>query len=167
MGRLKGFTLLEMMVVVIIMGIIFMVALPSFTSMMKEYRTGAQVNDFISALAQARSEAVKRGVNVTVAAVGGDFLEGWQVTGGGDVFQEREALNGMALCSGCAGATNPSPSGFVFNQLGAVTVLGVTPSNAGGVIAFMPENCKTGTNSVRQVWVNRMGRVTTTRQPCP
>lgn len=159
MGRLKGFTLLEMMVVVVIMGIIFMVALPSFTALVQDFRVGAQVNDFVSALAQARSEAVKRSINVTVTAVdGGDFLGGWQVKSATDVFQEREALSGMALCSSCAGATNPSS--FVFNQLGAVPA-------GGGVVAFMPKNCKTGAKSVRQVWVNRMGRVITTRQPCP
>lgn len=160
MGRVKGFTLVELMVVVVIMGIIFMVALPGFTVLIQDFRTGAQVNDFVSALAQARSEAVKRGINVTVASSGGDFLDGWTVTGAGEVFLEHEALNGMAFCSGCAGATSPVPSSFVFNQLGAVPA-------GGGVVAFMPENCKTGAKAVRQVWVNRMGRVTTTKQTCP
>ena len=161
MGRLKGFTLLEMMMVVVIMGIMLMVAVPSFTNMVQDQRVGSQVNDFIAALAQARSEAVKQGVNVTITAVGSDFLGGWQVTNtSGQIFQQHEALNGMKFCTGCAGATNPVPSNFVFNQLGAVPA-------GGGVIAFMPQNCKSGSNSVRQVWVNRMGRVTTTRQLCP
>lgn len=161
MGRLKGFTLLEMLLVVVIMGIMLMVAVPNFTNMVQDQRAGSQVNDFIAALAQARSEAVKQGVTVTITAVGSDFLGGWQVkNASGQVFQQHEALNGMRFCTGCAGATNPVPSSFVFNQLGAVPA-------GGGVIAFMPQNCKSGSNSVRQVWVNRMGRVTTTRQLCP
>jgi type IV fimbrial biogenesis protein FimT len=66
MKKQTGFTLVELMVAVAILAILLTVGLPQ----MKVYFQGARMvtntNDLIAAMALARSEAVKRGLRVTI-----------------------------------------------------------------------------------------------------
>ena len=66
MNRRSGFTLLELMVTLAIVAIVLTVGIPSFREMMRENRLATQTNEFLAALALARSEALKRGVRVTL-----------------------------------------------------------------------------------------------------
>jgi len=82
-----GFTLIELMIVLSIAAILASIAAPSFQWIMSRTRLSTQANDLITALSLARSEAVKRGVRVTVCksssgtgcTTGGDFQQGWIV----------------------------------------------------------------------------------------
>lgn len=62
----RGFTLIEMLVTLSIAAIMLTIAVPSFRIFLLNTRITSQTNDFVLALASAKSEAVKRGVNVTV-----------------------------------------------------------------------------------------------------
>lgn len=87
----KGFTLIELMVTIAVLGILLALAAPSFQSTIRNNRIAAISNDLISALNLARSEAVKRGRQVTVCKVAnpsatapacstsGNWAAGWQV----------------------------------------------------------------------------------------
>lgn len=61
-----GFTILELMITVAVLAIMVGIGIPSFQDMMRRNRLAAHTNTFVGALAIARSEAVKRGVPVTV-----------------------------------------------------------------------------------------------------
>lgn len=63
-----GFTLVELMVAITVFAIVAAVAIPSFTDMINNYRSVALAEDFVSALNYSRSEAVKRGTNVSICA---------------------------------------------------------------------------------------------------
>lgn len=80
MKKITGFTMIEIMLTIAIAGILAAVAMPSFTNMKKNNCLTTSVNSLVSSLQRARSEAVKRRTNVTVAAVGGDWSNGWNVT---------------------------------------------------------------------------------------
>jgi len=62
----SGFTLIELLVTISIAAIITTVAVPSFTSMIKNNRATFQANALLAGLNLARSESIKRGQRVTV-----------------------------------------------------------------------------------------------------
>lgn len=64
-----GFTLLELMVTVAIAAILMGVAIPSFNATIRSNRLTTYTNDLVTALNLARSEAIRRGVPVTVRKV--------------------------------------------------------------------------------------------------
>jgi type IV fimbrial biogenesis protein FimU len=73
MGRLKqsrGFTLIELMIVVALLGIFAAIAVPSFTSFTNNNRTQAASNELLSFLQYARSTAVQNN-STYIACLGG------------------------------------------------------------------------------------------------
>lgn len=83
----RGFTLIELMVGLAVMALLMMVAVPSFQSTIASSRVTTITNDLVGALAAARTEAIRRGVRVTVCASAdsascattGDWSQGWVV----------------------------------------------------------------------------------------
>ena len=84
--RALGFSLVELMVVVSIMAILALVGIPSYQDTVRRNALDSQQLDLISALNQARQEAVTRNTKVTIcrstdqtscAAVTGDWGVGW------------------------------------------------------------------------------------------
>ncbi len=71
-GRSAGFTLIELLVTLSIAAIMLTVAIPSFRDFLLNSRLSAQTNEFVLALASAKSEAVKRGTLVTVCSRSSD-----------------------------------------------------------------------------------------------
>jgi len=66
MNRQPGFTLIELIVTVAVAAILLTVGIPSFQQTMRKNRAVAHMNETISALNLARSEAAKRGVRVSL-----------------------------------------------------------------------------------------------------
>ena len=63
-----GFTLIELMVTVSLMAIALTIAVPSYKAMIANNRSATEVNRFLTAINITRSEAVKRGIPVTLCA---------------------------------------------------------------------------------------------------
>lgn len=77
-----GFTLLEVMVVVAILGVLSALAGPSFIPMIERWRVKQATEELQSTVYFARSEAIKRGgdVSIKVKALT-DWSSGWEVIG--------------------------------------------------------------------------------------
>jgi type IV fimbrial biogenesis protein FimT len=86
-SRQSGFTLMELMVTIAIAAILMGIAIPSFIATIKSNRLTTQVNALVSSLNFARSEAIKRGLRVTLCKSGdgatcvanatSDWSQGW------------------------------------------------------------------------------------------
>lgn len=117
-----GFTLIELMVTISVLAVLLGVGVPSFQATIQGNRITTTANDLVAALQLARSEAVRRGVNVTVCSsnnqstCSGAWTNGWVVRGpvaADPPFRVWPALRpGMTLVAG--GNTE-------FNPLGGVT----------------------------------------------
>ncbi|QNK70156.1 GspH/FimT family pseudopilin [Variovorax sp. PAMC26660] len=65
-GRMRGVTLVELLVVVSIIGVLLAWAVPSFNLMIQRNRMASESNGFVGDLQFARAEAIKRGQPVTL-----------------------------------------------------------------------------------------------------
>jgi len=65
-GKAKGFTLIELIVVITILAVLATLAAPSFRETIKTNRVISQSNELVALLNFAKSEAIRRGVNVEV-----------------------------------------------------------------------------------------------------
>jgi type IV fimbrial biogenesis protein FimT len=64
----RGFTLLELMVAVAILGILLGIGVPAFREMLTANRLTSVANEMVTAFTVARSEARSRGIPVTLCA---------------------------------------------------------------------------------------------------
>ena len=64
----KGLTLIELITVISILAITITIAVPSFKSLMQSNQASSEAQKMLSSIFLARSEAVKRGVRMTMCA---------------------------------------------------------------------------------------------------
>lgn len=65
-AKLRGFTIIELMIALVITAILLTIAVPSFTGIIRDNRVLSGANSLVGAIGQARSEALRRGRAVTV-----------------------------------------------------------------------------------------------------
>lgn len=131
----RGFTLLELLILIAVLAIILSVAVPSFLSAIQNSRMTAQANDLITAFQLARSESLKRKVPVSVCAsdtsvatptCGSDWSEGWMVI----------------VDSNAVGSTSAAYSSYATDVLRVWSALtgdaDVTGSDAPDFIRYLP-----------------------------
>jgi type IV fimbrial biogenesis protein FimT len=172
-ARSRGYTAIELLTTMTVMGIATALAVPNFQQFMQNNRAAADANALIGALNIARNESVTRGAPVTVCASADgascsgddDWSSGWIV------FTDANA-----------------PAGEVSAGADPDTVLRVFPALVGGTalaadttfVAFRPngflgnggaagfdlsvEGCTGETN--RRIVVNLQGRASVARIAC-
>jgi type IV fimbrial biogenesis protein FimT len=113
----RGFTLVELMVVIVIASVLAAIAFPSMAELMVGNRIRASGMDLASALLLARSEAIKRNGQVAVQpVVDSDWTQGWTVT----VITTNEQIDRKAGL-GVDVVVNDAPDTIVFNGNGRLT----------------------------------------------
>ena len=104
-GRSKGFTLVELVVTVTIVGVVAALAVPSMRQLYLTQQVRGAAADLQSTLYYARSEAIKRAVDVRVIPTSNDWRQGWiiQLASGGAALRSQSALSDQL--SAVAGGT--------------------------------------------------------------
>jgi type IV fimbrial biogenesis protein FimT len=93
----RGFTLIELMVVIAIAAVMIAIAVPSFQNYAASQRVRSAAADLTMALNFARSEAVKRNGEVSVSKLATQWNEGWSVKSGATTLKEYSAPDGVAI----------------------------------------------------------------------
>ncbi|WP_031433056.1 GspH/FimT family pseudopilin [Methylomarinum vadi] len=182
----NGFTLIELIVTIAIAAVVMGFAIPSFIGSIRSNRLTTNANEFVTTLKFAKSEAIKRGVQVTVRRKGptsGVWENGW------DVFVDRDGNNSFnddgdtTLCETNADGSpkedcllrtyDPLPAGMTL-RTGASSHKDYTAYVASGmsntVIGDTYRLCQ-GTDTVnsRAIVLNSVGRVyvTSPAASCP
>jgi len=86
--RQRGFTLVELMVTIVVLGVLLAVAVPNFQSMIRRNAVASASNSLLADMSYARTEAITRGTIVSICPSsdgvactdsGTDYESGWLV----------------------------------------------------------------------------------------
>lgn len=124
----SGFSMMEVMVVVAILGIVLAVAIPNFTSLINSNRLSAAANEFVASFQEARSEAIRlnRQVSLCRTADGSSCASGTNWTQWIVVSSDGTVLRTGNVRSQLKMSANPalgdkltfSPGGFASTSAG-------------------------------------------------
>jgi len=142
--------LIELLVVIAVVGILASVALPSFRSLTQSQQVKAASFEMYAAFSLARSEAIKRNSNVTVAPNSAGWQAGWTIVGGTETIKSHGSLKGSIVTGG--------PTGVVYASSGRVT--GTTSP------AFQIDVASPATANVRCIKIDLSGMPRTVKGAC-
>ncbi len=107
--------MVELLVVVAIIGILASLAAPSFSELIRSQRMKSMATDLNASLTLARSEAIKRNTNVTLApATAGSWQSGWQIADPDNVGSNIE------VHSAFTGLTATGPDSVTYRSSGRI-----------------------------------------------
>ncbi|KQP39979.1 hypothetical protein ASF44_09770 [Pseudorhodoferax sp. Leaf274] len=150
--------MLELMVVVAILAILAALAGPSMVPVIERWRVRQAVEEMTATIAFARSEAIKRGGNVSVArstpdsaqcalpTSAADWRCGWTVSDGSTALRISSPTNGVSVTNADAAGAS-----FALSRWGEPT--------AGGNIRFVLASTRAGSTVQTTVCAGGGGRI--------
>jgi type IV fimbrial biogenesis protein FimT len=162
---MQGITMVESMVVLAITGILTMIATPSFVGTTQRFRVLGESNLLLTSMTFARSEAIKRGMPVTLcASADGATCLGtptWQT--GWIVFTDVNGDGTVGTKLKVTPALKSTDDIQADNAVAAVTFGrdGFTTGLPASVVTFAIHTTPANTGATRCVAVSRTGRLET------
>jgi|GEM_PF-762637 len=188
-GRRRGFTLIEVLVVMAISAILLAVGVPMFSGAIASIRASESANSMVASLELARTEAIRRGTTVSLCRVTsadptacdgavagafatGDLAAGWMVyadlggsaVGAFDAGDERIQIQ-PAVAAGAA------PRSQILRTAGTDDVITFRPDGlrVGGQLVYRiayPQAAHGAALSCRQITIDGVGRAVAARITC-
>lgn len=175
----NGFTILELMTAIAILGVLLAVGVPSFNEMARNNRVATQTNELVGALSLARVEASRRGLPVTVCAANAaqtacDNVTNW--ANGWLVFTDRVGTPGVVDPPPAAGAPEDEllqtsrrmTQGMQLTTNGVAFIRfnprGAPLTGNGAVLSLVPQQCSG--NQRRTITMSSTGRFVTQKVAC-
>lgn len=103
MRRAAGFTIIEVLMVIVILGVLVSLGLPSMRDLIASTKVKTATSDVFSSLILARSEAIKRNASVEIVpVVPANWNAGWAVRPAGTAtdLQVQDAITGDVAIGG-------------------------------------------------------------------
>ena len=162
-----GFTIVELLIVMVILGILGTIAVPAFLDATLSNKLSSYANSFSASLKIARSEAIKRNASVTMCrssngsscATSGTWQQGWMVfadTNGNGTLDGSEQRFAYEAAQG---------SDYVMSSAGSVYTLvfkGTGLSSTAETSTICRSSPSPG-NQKRTIAIDATGRPTVTR----
>jgi type IV fimbrial biogenesis protein FimT len=93
----SGFTIIELLVTVMVLGVMASLAAPSFRDFVASQRIRSASYDVSSSLMLARAEAIKRNSSVVLSAQNGNWANGWSLAAGSATLVKHEAFADLTI----------------------------------------------------------------------
>lgn len=99
LSQTRGFTLVELLIALAITAILAGMAAPSFSDLIETQRVKSAATDLLIVLNRARSEALKRNVDVTLSPPSANWADGWQIADPitGDLIEKHDAVRNVTI----------------------------------------------------------------------
>lgn len=139
----KGFTLTELMIVLIILAVLLTLAAPSFKSLVVTQRVKSAISDLQASLFLARSEAIKRAALVSVVPNSSDWKNGWVIcvdANGNSACDTGEVVIERRLPLSI-GVASISGSGVTFRRDGRLSAGAATIKASASGVSGVVERC--------------------------
>jgi prepilin-type N-terminal cleavage/methylation domain-containing protein len=144
-----GFSIIELMAVILIGAILVMLAIPSYTAFVKNNCLTDYANKLVASFAFARIEAIKEHGNITIRATNNNWNLGWSVLNTANAALRNEALT----CS----TTTITETGGPYTQLAYVSTGAISTAPPDNIPRFNICDDRHGVTG-RQVTISYTGR---------
>ena len=150
-----GFTIIELMMVMVVVGVMVALAGPNIRDLMIRIRVKAAASDLHSSLILARSEAIKRNAGMQIVPVSAaNWALGWtvKVQTSGDVLSQQQSYENVTFTTTNAAYAAAAVTNVTFSGTGRET------GSAGAGIAFVIQSPGSPQIKARCVVLDPSGR---------
>jgi type IV fimbrial biogenesis protein FimT len=159
----QGFTLVELLTTITVIGLSLSLAVPGFNAVVNSNRRATGINQLVSTMYLARSEAITRNSRVTVcpsttgvSCQGGPWQDGWMLfadTNGNQAIDLGEqVLGSLPAAARLKISSNEFPTAFSYRPNGRI--MGANPAQNNGQITVCDPR---GAQHARVIIVNASG----------
>ncbi len=159
--HLSGFTIIELMLTIAVAAVILTIGVPSFQGLMERNQLTSGINQFISSMSLARSEAIKRNQRVAICPSNdGSICSGNQYENGWIVYVDRNSNNSREIdTEELVWVSESLPANLTLRGVGCcyANIPYLASGQISGIAGSMHLCKANNTNKSRKISINRFG----------